>query len=56
MKTSNHLIAGLLALAFLAPGSAFARSDGRCGNCGTVVAVQPVLPSLEDVFLEVAGR
>ena len=42
MKMSNHLIAGLLALAFLAPGSAFARSDGRCGNCGTVVAVQPV--------------
>lgn len=44
MRISTTLIVTLLGLAFLAPGSAFARRyDGnRCGNCGTVVAVQQV--------------
>ncbi len=44
MKISNFLIVSLLGLAFLVPGSALARryDDNRCGNCGTVVAVQQV--------------
>ena len=42
MSIRNLALTALLGVAAIGPASAFARDHDRCGNCGTVAAVEPM--------------